>query len=219
MRQCGTQALTRVCVCARQTRCVRCTPDGRGYAVASVEGRVAVDFFDDAESAASKYAFKCHRRVEGGKDVVYPVNALGACLTRCTPLRRRLLTRIDASPSPHCRAAFHPLHGTFATGGCDGYVNIWDGAAKKRLFVLPKYPSSVAALSFNHDGSLLVRQRAHLRACMPWLLRLSLAAHRFAQAVASSYTFEEGERDHPLDAIFVRPISEAEAKPKPRAPA
>jgi cell cycle arrest protein BUB3 len=61
-----------------QTRCVRCLPDGRGYAVASVEGRVAVDYFDDAESAASKYAFKCHRRVEGGKDVVYPVNAIGA---------------------------------------------------------------------------------------------------------------------------------------------
>ena len=71
-------------------------------------------------------------------------------------LRRRPLTRIDCLPSPHRRAAFHPLHGTFATGGCDGYVNIWDGAAKKRLFVLPKYPSSVAALSFNHDGSLLV---------------------------------------------------------------
>jgi cell cycle arrest protein BUB3 len=49
------------------------------------------------------------------------------------------------------------VFGTFATGGCDGYVNIWDGAAKKRLFVLPKFPSSVAALSFNHDGSLLVR--------------------------------------------------------------
>ena len=38
------------------------------------------------------------------------------------------------------------------------------------------------------------------------------------QAIASSYTFEEGERDHPLDSIFVRPISEAEVKPKPRLP-
>ena len=70
-----------------QTRCVRCLPDDRGYAVASVEGRVAVDYFDDAESAASKYAFKCHRRTEGGKDVVYPVNALGAtpaCMGRAS---------------------------------------------------------------------------------------------------------------------------------------
>jgi cell cycle arrest protein BUB3 len=39
------------------------------------------------------------------------------------------------------------------------------------------------------------------------------------QAVASSYTFEEGERDHPLDAIYVRPVTEAEVKPKPRAAA
>lgn len=40
-----------------------------------------------------------------GADVIYPVNAI----------------------------AFHPKHGTFATGGSDGIVNIWDGANKKRL--------------------------------------------------------------------------------------
>ncbi len=39
------------------------------------------------------------------------------------------------------------------------------------------------------------------------------------QAVASSYTFEEGEREHPPDAVFVRAVTELEAKPKPRAPA
>ena len=113
---------------------------------------MAVDFFDDAESAASKYAFKCHRRTEGGKDIVYPVNALGACLS-CIELRCAIYAALTRSARFE---AFHPGFGTFATGGCDGYVNIWDGAAKKRLFVLPKYPSSVAALSFNHDGSLLV---------------------------------------------------------------
>ena len=37
---------------------------------------------------AQKYAFKCHRKTEDGKDVVYPVNAM----------------------------SFHPI-GTFATGG------------------------------------------------------------------------------------------------------
>ena len=25
-------------------------------------------------------------------------------------------------------------YGTFATGGCDGYVNVWDGNNKKRLY-------------------------------------------------------------------------------------
>ena len=32
-----------------QTRCVRCVADGAGYALGSVEGRVAMEFFDLAE--------------------------------------------------------------------------------------------------------------------------------------------------------------------------
>lgn len=32
-------------------------------------------------------------------------------------------------------------YGTFATGGCDGYVNVWDGNNKKRLYqVCPHLP-------------------------------------------------------------------------------
>lgn len=58
-------------------------------------------------------------------------------------------------------------YGTFATGGCDGLVNLWDGSNKKRLYQYNKYPTSIAALAFNRDGSLL--------------------------AVASSYTYELGE--------------------------
>jgi WD40 repeat protein len=92
---------------------------------------------------------------------------------------------------PLCR------YGTFATGGCDGFVNVWDGINKKRLYQVnqvksfaslgcyclksflcswfpyfwlqySKYASSIAALSFSKDGHLL--------------------------AVASSYTYEEGEK-------------------------
>lgn len=60
-----------------QTRTVRCMPNGQGYASSSIEGRIAVEFFDASEeSQKRKYAFKCHRAVEGGVDVVYPVNAL-----------------------------------------------------------------------------------------------------------------------------------------------
>lgn len=83
--------------------------------------------------------------------------------------------------------------------------------AKKRLFVLPKYPSSVAALSFNHDGTLLVRQLGPMSFPCPLT--------RATQAVASSYTYEEGEKEHPPDAIFVRSVSEVEVAAKPRAPA
>lgn len=147
-----------------QTRCVRCYPNGTGFALSSVEGRVAMEFFDLSESSQSKkYAFKCHRKSEAGRDTVYPVNAI----------------------------AFHPIYGTFATGGCDGYVNVWDGNNKKRLYQYSKYPSSVAALSFSKDGRLL--------------------------AIASSYTFEEGDIPHEPDTVFLRSINEVEVKPKPKA--
>ncbi|WOL16952.1 mitotic checkpoint protein [Canna indica] len=147
-----------------QTRCVRCYPNGTGYALSSIEGRVAMEFFDLSEAAqAKKYAFKCHRKSEAGRDTVYPVNAI----------------------------AFHPIYGTFATGGCDGYVNVWDGNNKKRLYQYSKYPTSIAALSFSRDGRLL--------------------------AIASSYTFEEGDTPHEPDAIFVRNVNEVEVKPKPKA--
>jgi len=59
------------------TRTVRCMPNGEGYASSSIEGRVAVEFFDPSrESQSRKYAFKCHRQVQDEVDVVYPVNAL-----------------------------------------------------------------------------------------------------------------------------------------------
>ncbi|XP_020099764.1 mitotic checkpoint protein BUB3.2-like [Ananas comosus] len=145
-----------------QTRCVRCYPDGTGFALSSVEGRVAMEFFDLSEAAqAKRFVFKCHRIFDGQYDTVYPVNTI----------------------------AFHPIYGTFATGGCDGYVNVWDGNNKKRLYQYARYPSSIAALSFSRDGRLL--------------------------AVASSYTFEDGNKPHEPDAIFVRNVGEVEVTPKP----
>lgn len=48
-----------------------------GYALGSIEGRIAVEFFDSSvESQARKYAFKCHRQQVEDTDMVYPVNAL-----------------------------------------------------------------------------------------------------------------------------------------------
>lgn len=149
-----------------QTRCVRIYPNGTGYALSSVEGRVAMEFFDTSEAAQSKkYAFKCHRKSENGRDTVFPVNAM----------------------------SFHPIYGTFATGGCDGLVNIWDGNNKKRLYQYAKYPTSIAALSFSRDGRLL--------------------------AIASSYTFEMGDVPHEKDAVFIRSVFDGEVKPKPKVPA
>lgn len=58
--------------------------------------------------------------------------------------------------------------GTFATGGCDGVVAVWDGENRRRVAQFHNYPTSIASLDFNHDGSIL--------------------------AIACSYTFEEGDK-------------------------
>lgn len=141
-----------------QTRCIKLFPDDTGFATASIEGRVAIDYFSPDEQSR-KYAFKCHRATVDGVHTVWPVNCI----------------------------AFHPI-GTFATGGCDGYVNVWDGQNKKRLCQFHKYPTSIASLDFSSDGKYM--------------------------AIGSSYTFEEGERDHAVDQIWIREVAEAEVRPK-----
>ena len=146
------------------TRAVSCMPTDLGYASSSIEGRVAVEWFDpSSESQARKYAFKCHRQPSPeGIDIVYPVNAL----------------------------AFHPVYGTFASGGGDGFVALWDGVTKRRIRQYQKYSSSVAALSFSGNGRYL--------------------------AVAVSPGFEDGKEGVGEGEVklFVRELGEGEAKGK-----
>lgn len=145
-------------------RAVACMPNDAGYASSSIEGRVAVEWFDpSASSQARKYAFKCHRQASPeGIDVVYPVNAL----------------------------AFHPIHGTFASGGGDGFVALWDGVGKRRIRQYQKYMASVAALCFSNDGRYL--------------------------AVGISPGFEDGKEalGEGVIKVFVRELGENEAKAK-----
>ncbi|PVD29616.1 hypothetical protein C0Q70_08871 [Pomacea canaliculata] len=145
-----------------QTRCIRCFPNKQGYVLSSIEGRVAVEYLDPSpEVQKKKYAFKCHRIKENGVENIYPVNAI----------------------------AFHNIYNTFATGGSDGYVNIWDGFNKKRLCQFHKYPTSIASLAFSNDGNVL--------------------------AIASSYMYEVDEKENcPEDAIFIRNVTDQETKPK-----
>ncbi|XP_051771364.1 mitotic checkpoint protein BUB3 isoform X2 [Ctenopharyngodon idella] len=144
-----------------QTRCIRAFPNKQGYVLSSIEGRVAVEYLDPSlEVQKKKYAFKCHRLKENGIEQVYPVNAI----------------------------SFHSVHNTFATGGSDGFVNIWDPFNKKRLCQFHRYPTSIASLAFSMDGSLL--------------------------AIASSYMQEQGDISHPADAVYIRQVTDAETKPK-----
>ncbi|KIY52677.1 WD40 repeat-like protein [Fistulina hepatica ATCC 64428] len=110
------------------TRSLACMPDGTGYATASVEGRIAVEYFDpDPAVQEKKYAFKCHRQAVGDTDRVWAVNSL----------------------------AFHPVYNTFASAGSDGTVSIWDHKVKKRLRQYPKFDAPVASVCFNCDGTRL----------------------------------------------------------------
>lgn len=117
------------------TRAVAAMPDGTGFATSSIEGRVAVEWFE-ADKASDTYAFKCHRQTatqpaedgtETEVDIVYPVNAL----------------------------TFNKVHGTFATGGGDGVIAFWDAQTKRRVRQYQKQASSVAALDFSADGKYL----------------------------------------------------------------
>jgi cell cycle arrest protein BUB3 len=46
-------------------------------------------------------------------------------------------------------------HNTFASGGSDGFLSIWDHHAKKRMKAYAKYPTSISALAFSPDGKRL----------------------------------------------------------------
>lgn len=52
-------------------------PISTGYVLSSIEGRVAVEYFDPSPDVQkTKYAFKCHRIKEDGMELIYPVNAI-----------------------------------------------------------------------------------------------------------------------------------------------
>ncbi|XP_062122173.1 mitotic checkpoint protein BUB3 [Drosophila sulfurigaster albostrigata] len=146
-----------------QTRCIRLFPNKEGYVMSSIEGRVAVEYLDhDPEVQRRKFAFKCHRNREQNIEQIYPVNAL----------------------------SFHNIYHTFATGGSDRIVNIWDGLNKKRLCQFHEYDTSISSLNFSNDGSAL--------------------------AIGCSYLdqFTELPASVPLPAIYIRYPTDQETKQK-----
>ena len=56
-----------------QTRDIKLIPDGSGYVIGSIDGRVAVEYFDDP---SRQFAFRCHRKKLSDVQFVYPVNSL-----------------------------------------------------------------------------------------------------------------------------------------------
>ncbi|RDX91341.1 hypothetical protein CR513_26696, partial [Mucuna pruriens] len=130
-------------------RCVSSIPDAEGFAVGSVDGRVALQI----SYSSSSNDIECHPKSKDGRHYLASVNDI----------------------------AFSPLvSGVFVTGDNEGYVTIWDAGSKKRLVELPRYPNSVASLSYNHVGQLL--------------------------AVASSYTYQEANEIEKPPRIFIHKV-------------
>ena len=72
------------------------------------------------------------------------------------------------------------------------FIVFWDAINKKKITsIVPAFPTSISALAFNDEGTEI--------------------------AIASSYTFEEGEREHPKDEIYVRQLLKSECSPKIKA--
>ena len=80
--------------------------NNEGYAAASSEGRVSVEFVTSSKKA---FSFKCHRVASTENELpitlIYPINTL----------------------------AVHSKYGSLATGGSDGTVCLWDIESKKRI--------------------------------------------------------------------------------------
>ncbi|KAJ7844365.1 WD40-repeat-containing domain protein [Mycena olivaceomarginata] len=114
-----------------QTRVVSCftASTNSGFAVGSVEGRVAIQYVEDKDSG-NNFSFKCHRRdsTPTSKDaaVVFAVNDI----------------------------SFHPIHGTFSTCGSDGSIHFWDKDARNRLKTFEAAPGPISTTTFNRNGSI-----------------------------------------------------------------
>ena len=112
--------------------------------------------------------------------------------------------------------SFHREYNTFATGGSDGLVNIWDGANKKRLCQFHKYPTSVSRSvrllqSFAKSSDQIIISLTVI------FFSLSFSNDGTVLAIASSYMFENVDNPPdplPEDAIFIRHVSDQETKPK-----
>ncbi|KAF9975218.1 hypothetical protein BGZ73_001200 [Actinomortierella ambigua] len=111
-----------------QTRTISCFPNATGYAVGSIEGRVAIQYVEDKDQGGN-FSFRCHR--EGGttqrdKATIYPVNSI----------------------------QWNPVFGTFSTAGGDGGIVFWDKDAKQKLKVFDKVNQPIAASCFNSKGNI-----------------------------------------------------------------
>lgn len=116
-----------------QHRCVAIFKDKQnkptGFALGSIEGRVAIHYINPPNPAKDNFTFKCHRsngtNTSAPQDI-YAVNGI----------------------------AFHPVHGTLATVGSDGRFSFWDKDARTKLKTSEQLDQPISACCFNHNGNI-----------------------------------------------------------------
>jgi len=112
-----------------QTRVVSCFPDAKGVAIGGIEGRVAIQYFEEKDSN-SNFAFRCHRKDPPANSKentqVYAVNDI----------------------------IFNQQHGTFATAGSDGTMTFWDKDSRTRLKSFEAAPGPIVSTAFNRLGTI-----------------------------------------------------------------
>ncbi|KAG8131690.1 hypothetical protein E2320_009598 [Naja naja] len=128
-----TLQLPERCYCADVHRCVAIFKDKvnkpTGFALGSIEGRVAIHYINPPNPAKDNFTFKCHRsngtNTSAPQDI-YAVNGI----------------------------AFHPAHGTLATVGSDGRFSFWDKDARTKLKTSEQLDQPISACCFNHNGNI-----------------------------------------------------------------
>ena len=113
-------------------------PDRRGYAMGSISGRCAVEYWNPNISPNDKkkgnFSFKSHKISKNIKTVhgkekhdMFAVNSL----------------------------RFHKFGG-FATCGDDGYINTWDEVNRTRLKQFQRLPLPVVDIDFTFNNQIMV---------------------------------------------------------------
>eukprot|EP01097_Dermamoeba_algensis_P007694 TRINITY_DN490_c0_g1_i1.p1 TRINITY_DN490_c0_g1~~TRINITY_DN490_c0_g1_i1.p1 ORF type:complete len:352 (-),score=56.20 TRINITY_DN490_c0_g1_i1:176-1231(-) len=112
-----------------QTRCIALFADKTGFALGSIEGRVAIHHVEEKDNAKN-FIFKCHR------ETVTPSGS------------SQQVTEIYAINS----ITFHNC-GAFATAGSDGTYHFWDKDSKQRLKQGAKVSLPIPCGAFSNDGA------------------------------------------------------------------
>lgn len=98
-----------------------------GFAIGSVEGRVAIQYLNPA-NPKDNFTFKCHRSngTNNNFQDVFVVHDI----------------------------SFHPQHGTLATVGSDGRYSFWDKDARTKLKTSEQVEQSITRSAFSARGEI-----------------------------------------------------------------